>query len=62
MDFQLYKKTPAAIVSLDSSQTLLPDVGNLVASLLEQQSHVGAHNRMGLSCVIPDGDPSDLAR
>lgn len=53
---ELYKKTPAALTSLDASQRLVPDVGVLVAALLEQQSDIGAHNCMGLSCVIPDGD------
>lgn len=59
---QLYKKTPAAILSLDHSQTPLPDTGALVASLLDQHSDIGTHNRTGLSCVIPDPELSDSNR
>lgn len=33
-----------------------------MASLLDQQSEVGAHNRMGLSCIIPDKDLSSSNR
>lgn len=62
MALQLYKKTPAAIANFDSSQTPIPDIGGLVASLLEQQSEIGAHNRVGLSCVLSDKDPSNCSR
>ena len=60
---QLYKKTPAAICNMDSSQIPpLPDIGGLIASLLDQQSDIAAHNRMGLSCVIPDVELADSNR
>lgn len=59
---QLYKKTPAAICSLESSQTPSPDIGGLVASLLDQQSEIAAHNKMGLSCVVSDSEVADSNR
>ena len=58
ISLQLYKKTPASIASLDSSQVSIPDLGALVTTLLDQQSAIGAHNRIGLSSVIADKDPS----
>ena len=55
---QLYKKTPAALSSLDASQTPEPNVAGIINSLSEQKNDIGAHNCVGLSCVIPNGDSS----